>query len=117
MVPFTVLIGLTFVAVNQALVAALGGLGRVLAVLAAVVVAAGALSGAAPALFVSAASYLPLTPALRGVRAVVSDGGGIGPAVGVLVGWLLLAVSISVLAVARRRVLPADGKLAPAFGT
>jgi putative membrane protein len=117
LVPFAVLIGLTFVAVNQALAAALGGLGRVLSVLAAVVVAAGALSGAAPALFVAAAPYLPLTPALQGVRALVSDGGSIGPAVGVLVGWLLLAVSISVLAVARRRILPAGGKLAPALGT
>ena len=59
------------------------------------------------ALFGTIAPYLPLTPALQGVRALASDGGGIGPAVGVLVGWLLLSFSVSVLAVARRRMLPA----------
>ena len=107
LVPFTVLAAVTFAAVNQALVAGLGGLGRFLAVLAAVVVTAGALTAAAPALFGAVAPYLPLTPALQGVRALVSDGGGVGPAVAVLVGWLLLGVSVSVLSVARHRMLPA----------
>jgi putative membrane protein len=104
---FTGLTAVTFAAVNQALVAALGGLGRFLSVLAAVVVTAGALTAAAPALFAGVAPYLPLTPALQGIRALVSDGGSVGPAVGVLVGWLLVGVSVSVLAVARRRMLPA----------
>jgi putative membrane protein len=107
LVPFAVLTAVTFAAVNQALVAALGGLGRFLSVLAAVIVTAGALTAAAPALFGAIAPYLPLTPALQGVRALASEGGGVGPAVGVLVGWLLLGVSVSVLAVARRRMLPA----------
>jgi putative membrane protein len=107
LLPFAVLTAVTFAAVNQALVAALGGLGRFLSVLAAVVVTAGALTAAAPALFGTAAPYLPLTPALQGVRALVSDGGGVGPAIGVLVGWLLLGISVSVLSVARRRMLPA----------
>ena len=107
LVPFAVLTAVSFAAVNQALVAALGGLGRFLSVLAAVVVTAGALTAATPALFGAIAPYLPLTPALQGVRALVSDGGGVGPAVGVLVGWLLLGVSVSVLSVARRRMLPA----------
>ena len=78
-----------------------------LAVLTVVVLTAGALTAAAPALFATIAPYLPLTPALQGVRALVSDGGGVGPAVGVLVGWLLLGLSVSVLSVARRRMLPA----------
>ena len=107
LVPFAVLTAVTFAAVNQALVAALGGLGRFLSVLAAVVVTAGALTAAAPALFGTIAPYLPLTPALQGMRALVSDGGGIGPAVGVLVGWLLLGLSVSVLSVARLRMVPA----------
>lgn len=108
LVPFAVLSAVTFAAVNQALVAALGGLGRFLSVLAAVVVTAGALTAAAPALFATIAPYLPLTPALQGVRALVSDGGGVGPAVGVLIGWLLLGISVSMLSVARRRMLPAS---------
>ena len=97
LLPFAVLTAVTFAAVNQALVAAMGGLGRFLSVLAAVVVTAGALTAAAPALFGTIAPYLPLTPALQGVRALVSDGGGVGPATGVLVGWLLLGISVSVL--------------------
>ena len=105
--PFAALAAVTFTAVNQALVAALGGLGRFLSVMAAVVVTAGALTAAVPALVAAVAPYLPLTPALQGVRALVSDGGGVGPAVGVLVGWLLLGLSVSVLATARRRMLPA----------
>ncbi len=107
LVPFLILAAVTFAAVNQALVAALGGLGRFLSVLAAVVVTAGALTAAAPSLFATVAPYLPLTPALQGVRALVSDGGGVGPAVGVLMGWLLLGLSVSVLSVARQRMLPA----------
>jgi putative membrane protein len=107
LVLFAVLTAVTFAAVNQALVAALGGLGRLLSVLAAVVVTAGALTAAAPALFATIAPYLPLTPALHGVRGLVTDGGGVGPAVGVLGGWLLLGLSVSVLSVARRRMLPA----------
>ena len=108
LVPFAMLTAVTFAAVNQALVAAMGGLGRFLSVLAAVVVTAGALTAAAPALFAAVVPYLPLTPALQGIRALVSDGGGVGPAAGVLVGWLLLAISVSVLSVARRRMLPAS---------
>ena len=107
LVPFAVLTGLTFVAVNHALVSWLGGVGRFISVVVFVVAIAGALTSAVPGFFDALAPYLPLTPALKGLRAVVSDGGGVASAVGLLLGWLLLAVSASVLAVARRRMLPA----------
>ena len=51
LVPFAVLTGLTFVAVNHALVAWFGGVGRFLSVLVVVAAAAGALTSAVPGLF------------------------------------------------------------------
>ena len=63
----------------------------------------------APPAFAAIAPFLPVIPALRAVRAMVSGGSGTAAAVGLLLGWLLLAVSIIVLAVARRRMLPAPG--------
>ena len=106
LVPFALLTATTFVAVNHALVSVLGGLGRLLAVAVAVAAAAGALTVAAPQAFATIAPFLPVNPALQGIRAMVSGGSGGPAAVGLLLGWLLLAVSISVLAVARQRMLP-----------
>jgi putative membrane protein len=114
---FAVLTAVSFVAVNHALALTLGGLGRFLSLAVAVAAGAGALTTAAPGAFAAIAPFLPVTPALHGLRAVVSGGNGGSAAVGVLLGWLLLAVSISVLAVARRRLLPADRKPVPAFST
>ena len=102
-----VLTSASFVAVNHALVSTLGGLGRLVSVAVAVAAAGGALTTAAPHTFGAIAPFLPLTPALQGVRAVVSGGSGGPAAMGLLLAWLLLAVSISVLAVARQRTLPA----------
>jgi hypothetical protein len=51
--------------------------------------------------------WLVIIRGTEGLRAVVSDG-SVGPGAGVLFGWLVLAVSMSVLAVARRRMLPAE---------
>jgi putative membrane protein len=70
-----------------------------------VVAIAGTLTAAVPGFF-ALAPYLPLTPAVQGLRAVVSEGGGVVAAAGLLLGWLLLAISASVLAVTRRRMLP-----------
>jgi YhgE/Pip-like protein len=107
LVPYAMLIGLTFVAVNHALVAWLGGAGRFVSVVVVVVAVAGGLTSAVPGFFDALAPYLPLTPALQGLRTVVGEGDGAASAAGLLLGWLLLAVSASVLAVTRRRMLPA----------
>ena len=106
LLPFAVLTALTFAAVNHALVAWFGGVGRFLSVLMVVVAAAGALTSAAPAFFDTVTPLLPLTPALQGFRAITSDGSGAAGAAGLLAVWLLIGVSAGVLAVARRRMLP-----------
>lgn len=97
------LAGATFVVVNHALVAWLGGLGRLVAVLFAVLTTASALVGAAPAVFAALRPFSPLTPALDAIRAVATESSGAAASTLVLVGWLLVALAASAVAVARRR--------------
>jgi putative membrane protein len=106
--PMGLFLGVTaaaFAAVNHALVAWFGGVGRFLSVVVVVFGAAGAVTAAVPASFDALRPFLPLTPALEGLRAVVTDGPGTGAAGGLLVAWLLIGLVAGVLAVARRRVV------------
>ncbi len=98
-----VLAGITFVVVNHALVAWWGGLGRLVSIGFAVLTAASALIGAAPAVFASLRPFSPLTPALDAIRAVVTESSGSVTSALTLVGWLLLALTASAAAIARKR--------------
>jgi putative membrane protein len=102
---FALLAGIAFVAVNHALVAWFGGVGRFASVVLVVLAAAGAITSAVPGLFDDLRPFLPLTPALQGLRAIASDGTGTGGSVGLLLAWLVVGAVASVLAVARRRVV------------
>ncbi len=95
----------TFVALNHALVAWFGGVGRFVSVVLVVIGAAGAVTAAVPAGFDALRPFLPLTPALDGLRATVTGASGAGSAAGLLVAWLLVGLVAGVLAVARRRVV------------
>ena len=114
LLPFLLLAGVAFAAVNQALVAWFGGIGRFVSVALVVLAAAGAITSAVPELLDVVTPFLPLTPALEGARAIVSDGTGVLGSVGLLLVWLVIGVTAAVLAVARRRMLPA---VAPAHAT
>jgi putative membrane protein len=105
---FALLTAVTFAAVNHALVAWFGGAGRFASVLLVVVGAAGALTSAVPASFDVLRPFLPLTPALDGFRAIAGGGSGTGAAVTQLTAWLLVGLVAGVLAVSRRRVVPAS---------
>ena len=107
LLPFLLLAGLAFAVVNQALVAWLGGVGRFISVALVVLSAAGAITSAVPAAFDAIAPFLPLTPALEGARAIVSNGTGTVATIGLLLAWLVIGAAASVLAVARHRVAPA----------
>ena len=107
LLPFLLLAGVAFAAVNQALVAWLGGVGRFVSVALLVLAAAAAITSATPALLDVVTPFLPVTPALEGARAIVSDGTGVLGAVGLLLAWLVVGAAAAVLAVARRRMLPA----------
>lgn len=98
-----VLAGITFVVVNHALVAWWGGLGRLVSVALAVLTTASALSGAAPAVFAALRPFSPLTPALDAIRAILTESSGAVTSTLTLVGWLLVALTASAVAVARKR--------------
>ena len=99
------LAALTFAMINHALVAWFGGVGRFVSVVVIVLAAAGAITSALPEAFDTITPFLPTTPALAGLRAIVSDSAGAGNHAALLVGWLIIATAASILAVARRRML------------
>ena len=107
-----VLAGLTFVVINHALVAWFGGIGRAVSVFFAVLTAASALVGSAPGLFAALRPFSPLTPALDAVRAIVTESSGAVTSTLTLVGWLLMALLASSVAVARRRTTSLSAVLA-----
>jgi len=107
-----VLAGLTFVVINHALVGWLGGIGRAVSLLLAVLTAAAALIGSAPGVFAALRPFSPLTPALDAVRAIVTESSGAVTSTLTLVGWLLMALVASSIAVARRRTTTLKAVLA-----
>jgi len=104
------LAGVVFAALNQALVAWFGGVGRFVSVVLVVLTAAAAITSAVPEIFDSVTPLLPLTPALQGMRAVATGAGSGGGSAALLVAWLVVGLAAGVLATARRRVV-----LAPAL--
>ncbi|NYI67468.1 putative membrane protein [Spelaeicoccus albus] len=106
---FSLLAGAAFVAVNHALVALLGGIGRFISVVLVVATAAANILSAIPEFFASITPFLPLTPAIDGLQAIAGGGTGVGSAAGGLLGWLIGGVVVSILAVARRRSASPDG--------
>lgn len=97
------LISLTFVAINQALVALVGSPGRFVGLILLVLqlAAAGAtypVQTAAP-FFQAVHSWLPMTHAVNGVRSLIAGGGyGVGHAVVFLLLWFVGALAVSVIA-------------------
>ncbi|QGN34649.1 YhgE/Pip domain-containing protein [Microlunatus sp. Gsoil 973] len=101
---FSTFAAVTFAVLNQALVGWLGGIGRFVSLAVVVMAAAGSLTNAVPGFFAGVRPYLPITPALDGVRMIVTGHTAAGHQVAVLVGWLVIGFLASLLAVARRRV-------------
>ena len=105
---FLLLAGAAFVAVNHALAAWLGVAGRLLGVALAVMGAASAVTTAVPEFFDAVRPFSPVTPALDGLRALLTDSSGAASASYGLVGWLLVAVLASAAAVLRKRTVSAS---------
>ncbi|MFT4215936.1 MAG: YhgE/Pip domain-containing protein [Micropruina sp.] len=102
---FLLLAGVAFVLVNHAVAAWFGNAGRLLAIAFAVLTTVGAVTGAAPEFFDSARPVSPVSPALDGVRAIVTNATGTSAAVFTLLGWAVLALGASIMAVVRRRTV------------
>lgn len=97
------LIGASFAAVVQGMIALLGGVGRFLVVVAAVLALASSLIASAPGSLVAIASILPTASASSAVLHVITGTAGTGGAVAGLVLWGLLGLLMTTAGTARRR--------------
>lgn len=103
-----VVAGVAFAAVNQALVALFGGIGRWVSALVGVVAVATGLISTVPGWLASIGAALPTAPAFAGLIA------GNGSAVAALVVWGVLSLIATTLIVAVRRTTSAKAVLATA---
>ena len=103
-----VLAGIVFAAVNQALVALFGGIGRWVAALVGVIAVATGLISTVPGWLAGLGAALPTAPAFAGLIA------GNGSAVAALVVWGVLSIVATTLAVTLRRTTSAKAVLATA---
>ncbi|MBK8468386.1 MAG: YhgE/Pip domain-containing protein [Actinomycetales bacterium] len=108
LVGVTILVAMAFAAINQALVALMGALGRLVAVLLAglQLAAAGGTYpvDTAPGLFQALHAWLPLTYAVEALRATIAGSSvGLGNNLAALVVTMLLALACSIYAARRRR--------------
>ncbi|SDQ26187.1 YhgE/Pip family protein [Microbacterium sp. cf332] len=108
------LAGVAFAAVNQALVALLGGAGRWVAAGVAVLAVATGVVSTVPGVLSQIASLLPTASAYRGLLSVLTSAGGGGAAVAGLVIWTLLSLFITVVVIARARTTSVRAVLHPA---
>ena len=104
LLPFTLLASLAFVAVNHALVAWFGGVGRFVSIAAVVLASAAAITEAVPPLLSQLVPFLPLTPALEGARAIATGTSVAAGSAGLLLAWSVASLAAGVLAVARHRM-------------
>lgn len=103
----SILAGVAFAAVNQALVAALGGAGRWVAALVGVLAVATGVVSTVPGVLTSVAGLMPTAPAYQALLGALTDAGGIGAAVVGLLVWTLISLIVTTIAVATRRTMSA----------
>lgn len=103
-----VLAGVAFAAVNQALVAVFGGIGRWISALVGVVAVATGLISTVPGWLASLGAALPTEPAFTGLIAANGD------AAAALVVWAVLSLVVTTLVVALRRTTSSKAVLAAA---
>lgn len=107
----SVVAGIAFAAVNQALVAVFGGAGRWISALIGVLAVATGVVSTVPGVLSSVAALMPTSPAYNGMLAALTESGGVGAAIVGLAVWAVLAFVATVLAVARRRTTSARAVL------
>ncbi|MGI9822356.1 YhgE/Pip domain-containing protein [Agromyces sp. Marseille-Q5079] len=95
--------GVAFSAVNQGLVAVLGGAGRWVSALIGVLAVATGVVSTVPGVLSEVAALMPTSPAYNGMVAALTSADGLGAAVVGLVVWTVLSFAATTIAVARRR--------------
>ncbi|WP_127473059.1 YhgE/Pip domain-containing protein [Microbacterium sulfonylureivorans] len=107
----SVVAGVAFAAVNQALVAVFGGAGRWISALIGVLAVATGVVSTVPGVLSGIAALMPTSPAYNGMVAALTDTDGVGAALAGLTVWAVLAFGATILAVARRRTTSARAVL------
>ncbi|MDE0546168.1 YhgE/Pip domain-containing protein [Microbacterium sp. C7(2022)] len=107
-----VVAGVAFAAVNQALVAALGGAGRWVAAIIGVLAVATGIVSTVPGALSDIAALMPTAPAYNGMLAALTSVGGVGSALVGLAIWAAIGLAVTILVVARRRSVNARALLA-----
>lgn len=107
----SVVAGIAFAAVNQALVAVFGGAGRWISALIGVLAVATGVVSTVPGVLSGVAALMPTSPAYNGMLAALTETGGVGAALVGLAVWAVLAFGATVLAVARKRTTSAAALL------
>lgn len=108
----SIVAGIAFAAVNQALVAVFGGAGRWISALIGVLAVATGVVSTVPGALSDVAALMPTAPAYNGLVAALTSADGVGAGVMGLIIWSLLAFGATILAVARRRTTSARAVLA-----
>lgn len=107
----SVVAGIAFAAVNQALVAVFGGAGRWISALIGVLAVATGVVSTVPGVLSGIAALMPTSPAYNGMLAALTETNGVGAAIAGLMIWAVLAFGATILAVARRRTTSARAVL------
>ncbi len=107
----SVIAGIAFAAVNQALVAVFGGAGRWISALIGVLAVATGVVSTVPGVLSGLAALMPTSPAYNGMLSALTETNGVGAAIAGLAVWAVLAFGATVLAVARRRTTSARAVL------
>ena len=104
--------GVAFAAVNQALVSMLGGAGRWVAALVGVSALATGIVSTVPGPLAAIAGMLPTAPAYHAMVGALTSAGGVTAGCVGLAAWAALSLIVSVIVVARRRSTSARALLA-----
>ncbi|MFP3466680.1 hypothetical protein [Leifsonia sp. SIMBA_070] len=100
-------VGAVFGLLNQALAAAFGGVGRLIALGVGLIALIAGLSSTVPVPMTGLAAVLPTAPALQLLRSfAVGDASGVWGAVGLLLVWTVGALALTFAGVAARRNVP-----------
>ncbi|QRY40214.1 YhgE/Pip family protein [Microbacterium hominis] len=107
-----VVAGISFAAVNQALVAVFGGAGRWISTLVGVLAVATGIVSTIPGVLASIAGVMPTSPAYTALLAATTSAGGAAAGLTAMIAWAVLAFIASTIAVTRRRTASARALLA-----
>jgi putative membrane protein len=99
------LISLAFTATNQALVAVLGGFGRLVSLAVGILILVTGVISTVPQILDSILGYTPATEAVTALQAIISDGqvSGFAGAITAMVLWTLGAIAVTAVAISRKR--------------